>query len=49
MQYALQDMMQDLVGIVRNEPEMRRALDCLETLRTRAGRVGVGGGGRLRG
>ena len=29
VQYALQDMMQDLVGIVRNEPEMRRALEGL--------------------
>jgi succinate dehydrogenase / fumarate reductase flavoprotein subunit len=36
-------MMQDLVGIVRNEPEMRRALEGLEPLRGRAGRVGVGG------
>jgi len=32
VQYALQDMMQDLVGIVRTENEMRRALDCIETL-----------------
>ena len=36
VQYALQDMMQDLVGIVRNEPEMQRALDGLE----RAARTG---------
>jgi len=43
VQYALQEMMQDLVGIVRNEPEMRRALDGLESLRERARRVGVGG------
>jgi succinate dehydrogenase flavoprotein subunit len=43
VQYALQDMMQDLVGIVRNEPEMRKALDCLQRLRERARRVGVGG------
>jgi succinate dehydrogenase / fumarate reductase, flavoprotein subunit len=43
VQYALQDMMQDLVGIVRNEPEMRRALDDLERLRERADHVGVGG------
>jgi succinate dehydrogenase / fumarate reductase, flavoprotein subunit len=35
--------MQDLVGIVRNEPEMKRALDCLRPLRDRANRVGVGG------
>jgi succinate dehydrogenase / fumarate reductase flavoprotein subunit len=35
--------MQDLVGIVRNEGEMKRALDCLRALRARAARVGVGG------
>jgi succinate dehydrogenase / fumarate reductase flavoprotein subunit len=35
--------MQDLVGIVRNEPELRRALDCLTRLRERAEEVGVGG------
>jgi succinate dehydrogenase / fumarate reductase flavoprotein subunit len=43
VQYALQDMMQDLVGIVRREDEMRRALDGLEQLRGRAARVGVTG------
>ena len=43
VQYALQEMMQDLVGIVRNEPEMRRALDGLARLRERAAAVGVGG------
>jgi succinate dehydrogenase / fumarate reductase flavoprotein subunit len=43
VQYALQEMMQDLVGIVRNETEMKRALDCLKTLRDRARRAGVGG------
>jgi len=43
VQYALQDVMQDLVGIVRNEPEMRRAVDALRELRARAARVGVGG------
>src|SRR6202040_4419057 len=43
VQYALQEMMQDLVGIVRNEPEMRQALDGLQKLRERASRVGVGG------
>ena len=43
MQYALQEMMQELVGIVRNEAEMRRALDGLARLRERASRVGVGG------
>ena len=43
VQYALQEMMQDLVGIVRNEPEMQRALEALGELRTRASRVGVAG------
>ena len=43
VQYALQEMMQDLVGIVRNESEMQRALDGLGPLRERASRVGVGG------
>ena len=43
MQYALQEMMQELVGIVRNEQEMRRALEGLAGLRKRAGTVGVGG------
>jgi succinate dehydrogenase / fumarate reductase flavoprotein subunit len=43
VQYALQDMMQDLVGIVRNEAEMTRALAALVELRGRAARVGVGG------
>jgi succinate dehydrogenase / fumarate reductase flavoprotein subunit len=43
VQYALQDMMQDLVGIVRNEAEMTRALEALTELRVRADRVGVGG------
>jgi succinate dehydrogenase / fumarate reductase flavoprotein subunit len=43
VQYTLQDMMQDLVGIVRTEPEMRKALDCLQTLRERARRVGAAG------
>jgi len=43
VQYALQEMMQNLVGIVRNEPEMTRALECLARLRERAARAGVGG------
>ena len=43
VQYALQEMMQDLVGIVRNESEMLRALEGLGPLRERADRVGVGG------
>jgi succinate dehydrogenase flavoprotein subunit len=43
VQYALQDMMQDLVGIVRTESDMKRALDGLVPLREQARRVGVGG------
>ena len=43
VQYALQDMMQNLVGIVRNEPEMQHALEELGPLRERASQVGVGG------
>jgi succinate dehydrogenase flavoprotein subunit len=43
VQYALQEMMQDLVGIVRNEREMKRALEGLAPLRDRAAKVGVGG------
>jgi succinate dehydrogenase / fumarate reductase flavoprotein subunit len=43
VQQDLQEMMQDLVGIVRTEPEMRRALDGLGSLRERAERVGVSG------
>ena len=35
--------MQDLVGIVRTEAEMQRALVGLEALRDRARKVGVGG------
>jgi succinate dehydrogenase / fumarate reductase, flavoprotein subunit len=42
-QHDLQDSMQDLVGIVRVESEMRRALQCLESLSARAARVGVTG------
>jgi succinate dehydrogenase / fumarate reductase flavoprotein subunit len=41
--HALQDSMQDLVGIVRVEADMRRALDVIAELRTRAGRVAVYG------
>jgi succinate dehydrogenase / fumarate reductase flavoprotein subunit len=43
VQYDLQTMMQELVGIVRNESDMRRALDGIHALRKRAGEVGVGG------
>jgi succinate dehydrogenase / fumarate reductase flavoprotein subunit len=43
VQYDLQDMMQDLVGIVRREDEMQRALDGLAKLRERAKRAKVVG------
>ena len=35
--------MQDLVGIVRNKDEMRRALDTIDNLRARANKAGVTG------
>ena len=37
IQQDLQEMMQELVGIVRREEEMQRALDGLAKLRDRAG------------
>ena len=43
VQYELQEKMQDLVGIVRTEAEMRQALDVISGLKQRADRVGVGG------
>ena len=43
VQYALQDMMQELVGIVRNDGEVRKALEGLRQLKMRADKVGVGG------
>jgi len=43
IEYDLQEAMQDLVGIVRTESEMQRALEVLEQLRARAAKVGVGG------
>jgi succinate dehydrogenase / fumarate reductase flavoprotein subunit len=43
IQRDLQEMMQDLVGIVRREDEMLRALDGLQTLWRRTEQVGVGG------
>jgi succinate dehydrogenase / fumarate reductase, flavoprotein subunit len=43
VQHALQDMMQDLVGIVRQEKEMLEALDRIQQLKARAERVGVTG------
>ena len=41
VQYELQDMMQDLVGIVRVEDEMKQALAGIAKLRERAVKVGV--------
>ncbi len=43
VQHDLQGMMQDLVGIVRQESEMREAVDRLAGLRERAARAGIGG------
>ena len=43
IQYALQDAMQDLVGIVRTENEMQQALESVSQLRARADRVGITG------
>jgi succinate dehydrogenase / fumarate reductase, flavoprotein subunit len=43
VQHDLQDVMQDLVGIVRQESEMREARERLRGLRERASRAGVGG------
>jgi succinate dehydrogenase / fumarate reductase flavoprotein subunit len=43
IQYDLQEMMQDLVGIVRREEEMLRALDGIAALKERARVVGVTG------
>jgi succinate dehydrogenase / fumarate reductase, flavoprotein subunit len=43
VQQELQTMMQDLVGIVRKEAEMQRALEGIGRLADRARRVGVGG------
>jgi succinate dehydrogenase / fumarate reductase flavoprotein subunit len=43
VQRDLQESMQELVGIVRNENEMRRALDKIDNLRARADKVGVTG------
>ncbi len=43
VQHDLQVMMQELVGIVRREEEMRRALEALAVLRRRAAAVGATG------
>jgi succinate dehydrogenase / fumarate reductase flavoprotein subunit len=45
VQRDLQHLMQDRVGIVRNEADMRSALTELQALSERASRVGVGVGG----
>ncbi|MDZ4828679.1 MAG: fumarate reductase/succinate dehydrogenase flavoprotein subunit [Phycisphaerae bacterium] len=41
IQRDLQDMMQDLVGIVRVESEMAKALEVLKTLNARAAKAGI--------
>jgi succinate dehydrogenase / fumarate reductase, flavoprotein subunit len=43
VEHDLQTMMQELVGIVRREEEIRRALEALKTLRERARNVSVTG------
>jgi succinate dehydrogenase / fumarate reductase flavoprotein subunit len=43
VQQELQTMMQTLVGIVRTEPEMKRALKGIDRLKQRARQVGVAG------
>ncbi len=43
VQYALQDAMQNLVGIVRTESEMQQALTVIAALQARAYQVGVAG------
>ena len=43
VQSALQDMMQNLVGIVRTESEMQQALHELDALKTRAAKAGITG------
>jgi len=43
VQHALQDMMQDLVGIVRQEKEMLEALEHIQEFKLRASSAGVSG------
>ena len=43
VQHTLQDVMQELVGIVRQEQEMLQALDRIRELRSASQRVSVGG------
>jgi succinate dehydrogenase / fumarate reductase flavoprotein subunit len=44
VQQDLQEMMQDLAGIVRRQEEMERALAALDQLEARAARAGAAGG-----
>src|SRR6476620_2405015 len=43
VQHTLQDVMQDLVGIVRQEPEMLQALDRIRDLKARSEQAGADG------
>jgi succinate dehydrogenase / fumarate reductase flavoprotein subunit len=43
VQHQLQEMMQDLVGIVRTEPEMQNALEEIAKLKVRAAKAGIAG------
>src|SRR5205807_7921804 len=43
VQHDLQEMMQDLVGIVRRQDEMQRALEGLAQLQKRAAEAGASG------
>jgi succinate dehydrogenase / fumarate reductase flavoprotein subunit len=43
VQESLQETMQDLVGIVRAQHEMEKALECIQLLKQRAAKVGVRG------
>src|SRR5271169_3605604 len=43
VQHDLQNMMQDLVGIVRQEEEIERALEGIEKLKARAAKAGIAG------
>ena len=43
IQHELQDAMQDLVGIVRNEDEMQKALTIVGDMQARAARTGIPG------
>ena len=43
VEHDLQTMMQELVGIVRRDEEIRRALDALKTMKERASKVSVTG------